>query len=147
MTNPSKERGTRGETRVLRHMYKRLGDERLRRQALSGARDRGDIGGIFAHGWQGVAEVKNLREEPGPKLLRVWMGQAVAERENAGAGFAVLVVLRPGRAVGRAYAYVTIRDLARICLGLESHREDHDERWVCMTLDECCDLIGGEGVE
>lgn len=147
MTNPSKQRGTRFETAVCRHMRARLEDDRIDRAPLSGAHDRGDIWGIRAHGFRGIAECKSHKRVT-PALLAEWRGQTVDERENADADFALLVVREPNLPIGRSRVHVTVGDLCLVAPGISARYDGPaDEAWVSMTLDECCDLIGGPNNE
>lgn len=145
MANPSKDRGTRYETAVVRYMREMTGDDRIERRALHGSKDMGDIYGIAAHGWEGIAECK-AHKEVTPALVTEWREQTVAERENAGAGFGLLVVNVYRAPVWRSIVHVTLRDLARIALPLmvcDGWEERADETWTCMTLFEACMHING----
>lgn len=138
--------GTRFETHVVRRLHEMLGDDRPERLALHGARDHGDIGHIFAHGHEGIAECKWRSGAAKPSQVAAWRGQTLDERENADADFALLVVSVYQAPVGRSLCHVTIRDLTRICLGIEPHgglADLYDESWVVMTLDEACALMRG----
>lgn len=137
--------GTRFETQVVRRLREMLGDDRPERLALHGAHDHGDIGHIFAHGFEGVAECK-CHSRVTPSLVAAWRGQTLDERENSDSDFALLIVSVYRAPVGRSQCHVTIRDLTRICLGVEAHgglAGLYDESWVVMTLDEACALMRG----
>ena len=54
--------GTAWETAVVRYTQAQLGDERIERRALHGARDMGDVHGLFAHGYEGIIECKRDRD-------------------------------------------------------------------------------------
>lgn len=143
MSNPSKERGTRFETAVCRYMRGRLGDERIERRALHGNRDMGDLHGLWAHGWQGIVECKS-HNAYGPSDLLEWRDQTVIERGNADADFALLVVRVPNVPVARSRVHVTIHDLGLLQGPVDCREfQGRDDAWVSMTLDECCELIGG----
>lgn len=137
--------GTRYETQVVRFLREALDDGRPERLALHGSHDHGDIGHIFAHGHEGVAECK-CHSRVTPSLVAAWREQALDERENADADFALLVVSVYRAPVGRSECHVTIRDLARICLGVDAHgplADAYDGSWVVMTLAEACELMRG----
>lgn len=125
----------------MRYLREELGDERPERLALSGAHDKGDIGHIFCHGFEGIAECK-CHERVTRSLVRKWREQTVDERENAGADFALLIVSVYNHGVGESVVHVTVRDLARVILPLsveDGWAGEADERWVTITLEECCD--------
>lgn len=144
MTNYPKARGTRFESDVRRHMVARLGDPRIERRALAGSRDKGDLRGIYAHGWEGIAECKSHKDVT-PGMLAEWRRQSIEERGNADADFVLLIVRRPNRAVGRSDVHVTVGDLCLLVPGVSALVDGAgDDAWVSMTLDECCDLIGGK---
>lgn len=141
----SKAIGTRWETRVRLYMTDALDDHRIERRALHGSSDMGDLAHIFAHGNEGIAECKAVKSW-GPKMLSEWREQTVTERDNSDADFGLLIVKVPNRPTGMAQVHVTVRDLTRICLGIDSHGELadlYDDMWVQMTLDECIAMIGG----
>lgn len=140
----AKKIGTEFETSVCRYMKGELQDLRIERRALHGSKDMGDLFGIYAHGFEGIAECK-AHKQWGPKMLDGWKEQALDERENADADFALLVVKVPNRNVSQSLCYVTIRDLTRICLGVEPSGvcDLYGESWVCMTLEEACAFMRG----
>lgn len=110
MSNPSKAKGTDGETTAVR-WFRLNGFPGADRQPLRGNRDCGDL--ALAPGL--VAEVKTFRLPTGVptgKQLEIWMTQAETERRNARADFCPLIVKRPGtRDVGRWFAYMVLEDL------------------------------------
>lgn len=144
MANPSKERGTRFETAVARYLRAELGDPRIERRALHGARDMGDLHGIRAHGWEGIAECKAHRRMA-PGLVEAWREQALAERGNADADFVLLVVKAWQRSVSQAECHVTLADLARIAgpgrFPAAAAGGHMDDAWVRMDLSEAARLI------
>lgn len=110
---------------------------------MHGSADMGDLAHLFAHGFEGIVECKSYKSWSASDLAR-WQGETAAERENAGADFALLVVRAPNRPIGRALCWCTMRDLARIALPVMVNpgwEGDADERWVCVTLDEAIGLI------
>ena len=142
--NKPKSKGTAYETAVCRYMKGALQDLRIERRALHGAKDMGDLSHIYAHGHEGIAECK-AHKQWGAKMLSEWQDQTIDERDNADADFALLVVKVPNKNVSQSLCYVTIRDLTRICLGIEPSCvcELYGESWVCMTLEEACGLMRG----
>ncbi len=150
MSNPSKTKGTRFETGFVRYARRVTGDDRIRRSALSGSADQGDVHGIFAHGYEGVAECKNVGS-PTRGLVAAFRRQALAERGNADAGFALLVLHRPGAdatgarpGFGTNWVEVTLRDLSRIGMcSYEGSPMDTDDVWVRLSVDDALALIMG----
>ena len=138
--------GTEWETDVVRYTKAQLGDERIERRALHGARDMGDIHGLFAHGYEGIIECKRDRDM-GAAALAEYQRQTLDERENADADFALLVVKHFNHSVGEAFCWVTLRDLARIALPLmvcDGWLDAADETWVCLPLSTACALMRGD---
>lgn len=142
-----RKKGSAYETKFVRYLRDGLEDERPERLALHGAHDHGDVGHIFCHGFEGIAECKSHKQVT-PKLIAEWREQTLAERENADADFALLVADVYGRPMGQSHVHVTIRDLARICLGMRvattpKLSELYDNSWVVMTLDDAIYLMRG----
>lgn len=141
-----KDLGTKWETDVRNYVAEELDDDRIERRALHGAKDMGDIYGLFAHGYEGIIECKRDRDM-GAKALAEYQRQTIDERENADADFALLVVKNFNHSVGEAFCWVTLRDLARIALPVcinDGFMDGADSHWVEMTLAECCAMIRGE---
>lgn len=138
--------GTEWETAVVNYTKAQLGDERIERRALHGARDMGDIHGLFAHGYEGIIECKRDRDM-GASALAEYQRQTTDERENADADFALLVVKNFNHGTGEGFCWVTLRDLARIALPLmvnDGWLGAADETWVCMPLSTACALMRGD---
>ena len=151
MANPSKARGTSWETNVVRYLQAELEDERIERRALHGAADRGDVYGIRAHGYEGIAECKDYSRYTDYDLEQ-WMAQTLAERENAGADFALLVVHRRGKSAkagaksfGQNVVWVTVGDLMRLSGIGDGPGEwaDAEFIWTSMRLEDACALMQG----
>ena len=138
--------GTEWETAVVRYTKSQLGDERIERRALHGARDMGDIHGLFAHGYSGIIECKRDRDM-GAAALAEYQRQTLDERENADADFALLVCKNFNHGTGEAFCWVTLRDLARIALPLmvcDGWLDRADETWVCLPYSTACALMRGD---
>lgn len=147
MANKSKSKGTRFESAVVKYLREGLEDERPERLALHGSKDMGDIGHIYAHGYHGIAECKSHKKVT-PGDIAEWQRQTIDERENSDSDFALLVVNKYNCPMGQSQVHVTIRDLARICLGMRvattpKLSELYDNSWVAMTLDEAIYLMRG----
>lgn len=145
MTNKPKAKGTAYETALVKYLRTRLLDDRIERRALHGNQDLGDIFGIRAHGYEGIAEAK-AHAKVTPALIWEWRGQTLSERDNADADFGLLVIKNPNKPIAQSTVHVTIRDLSRICPLIQLGMRDDwcDDEWVQMTLDEACRHIGGE---
>ena len=113
MTNPRKDAGTRAESSVVRWLHAH-GYPDARRQVLAGSKDKGDLWVTLGV----IAEVKTRNTaaglgQPGEAELAKWMAETEAERVNAKAAHAVLIVKRKGTAdPGRWWAYVPANELA-----------------------------------
>ena len=141
-----KAKGTAWETAVVRYMRAQLDDERIERRALHGSHDMGDIHGLWAHGFSGIVECKAVRAA-GAKALSEWQHQTLDERDNADAGFALLVVKNFNHGTGDALCWLTLRDLSRISLPLrvnDGWMERADETWACLPLSVACALMRGD---
>ena len=145
MSNRSKAKGSSFESQCVSYLRKRLGQEQIERRALHGPKDMGDVYNLRAHGAVGIVECKNVARY-GPADIDRWRGQTVAERENAEADFALLVIHQPGCGKARFGANrcdMQLRDLDAIagdgftCLMGESMRDV----WVTMSVDEMCRII------
>ena len=120
---------------MLAYVKHALDDERPERRVLHGSKDMGDIAHVYAHGHEGIIET-----------MAEFQRQTLDERENADADFALLAVKNFNHSVGEGFCWVTIRDLTRICLGIEGHGELadlYDDVWVCMPLSTACALMRG----
>ena len=119
MTNPSKQKGTVMETAVTNYLRDAFSDTEhtIRRGALHGKNDEGDIHGLTLRGERIVVEVKNRRRLE----LSDWLEQAERERGNADAAYGVVVFHRNGIGLSRM-----------------------GEQGVLMTLETFTRLIGGE---
>lgn len=147
MANKAKSSGTRFESALVKYLRESLEDERPERLALHGSKDFGDIGHVYAHGFEGVIEAKSHKKVT-PGLIEEWRRQTLDERENSDSDFALLVVNKYNSAMGQSQVHVTIRDLARICLGMRvattpNLSELYDGSWVVMSLDEAIYLMRG----
>jgi hypothetical protein len=98
----SKQRGTAGETAVVRWLRVN-GWPGAERRALHGTQDQGDITGCLGLVW----EIKSghKAETAGDALITEWMRQTDVERGNADADFGVLVTKRLGHGPANAGAW------------------------------------------
>lgn len=130
---------------MLAYVKRALDDERPERRVLHGSKDMGDIAHVYAHGHEGIIECKRSKAL-GAATMAEFQRQTLDERDNADADFALLAVKNFNHGTGEGFCWVTIRDLTRICLGLDSHGELadlYDDVWVCMPLSTACALMRG----
>ena len=105
--------GTRFE-RLIADWLRDNVSEFIDRRAKTGNRDKGDLGGIRAHGQEVVAELKDHSRFD----LAGWITQADIERGNADALAGVVIFKRRGTAdPGDQYVLMTVRDLAALLTG------------------------------
>ena len=142
MTNRSKSTGTRFETQCARWLTERLGYP-VERRALHGNRDVGDLAWLVgAGGARGIVECKAVKAVTAANVGE-WRRQTEAERENAGADFAWLVVKTANvglQRFERTRVDVQMRDL--VGMGLVAD-VPHGERWMSMDIETACVLIEG----
>lgn len=117
----SKQKGTAFETTIVRYLSGRLGDERIMRMPLNGAKDRGDIAGIRTLLGERVAvECKNVAR----MNLGGWISEAEVERGNADAKVGVVIHKRAGKGQARdQYVTLTVEDFA-VLLGADREWDD-----------------------
>jgi hypothetical protein len=132
----------------VRYLRKRLGDDRIERRALHGSFDMGDIFNIVAHGRKGIAECKSVKKWAKADL-ESWQAQTIAERGNADADFALLVVHKAGvgpARFGQNHCYLQVRDLAKIAGGdfICLAGDGALDLWVRVTVEDACKMIQGD---
>ena len=110
----AKAAGSKFERDIADHLAKTV-DDRIDRRVKTGAKDRGDIGGVRVHGQKLVLECKNTSRIN----LGTWISEAHAEAGNDDALAGVIVHKRHG--VG-----------------------DPGRQWVTMTVDDLIALMTGE---
>lgn len=104
MTNPSKDKGTRMETRAKRFLRDN-GWPWCDRQPLRGNRDHGDL--TVSRQPLIIAEVKYRDRPVSQQQLADWMDETDKEAANANADLGVLIVARKGVQVGSWHAAMT----------------------------------------
>jgi Holliday junction resolvase len=120
MANPNGRKGATFE-RAVADAFLAAGWEHADRRPKSGARDRGDIGGVsLPASGQVCIEVKNEKAI----RLATYVTEARLEAEHAGARWWAAVVKQRGKGVGEAYV---VRTLAHD-LELLTHVRDLEER-------------------
>lgn len=153
MANPSKDLGTKFESATVAYLRERTGDSRIERRAMHGNRDMGDVYGIRAHGYEGIAECKRVERMTADRLDK-FKRQAVDERYNADADFVLLIVWRKGKgyqakggkapaSFGENVCWITVEDLLKVS-GATGHIDmatEAAETWVSAPLKDIVDMI------
>ena len=109
----SKQKGTAFETLIVNELQQHLGPEICRR-ATTGAKDRGDVHGLYIRGLRTVAELKNTKAA---QLGSHW-NEVEVERGNDDADVGILIHKRHGK--GQAldqWVTLTVRELITIITG------------------------------
>ena len=109
----SKQKGTAFETLIVNELQQHLGPEVCRR-ATTGAKDRGDVHGLYIRGLRTVAELKNHAS----MNLAGWVDEAELERGHDDAAVGLVIHKRRGK--GHAldqYVTLPLRDLLTIITG------------------------------
>lgn len=140
MTNRSKSIGTRFESQCARWLTERLGYT-VERRALHGNRDVGDLAWLIGKGSaRGIVECKAVKAITAANVAE-WRRQTIAERDNAGARFAWLVIKTTNvgmQRFERTRVDVQLRDLAAMGCFLVKAGDNH---WVSMNLETACSLL------
>lgn len=109
----AKSAGTRFERQIADYLAEHV-DDRIDRRAKTGSKDRGDIGGVRAHGKRVVIECKNTSR---PNLAG-WINEAHTEAGNDDALVGVIAHKRHGVGdPGRQWVTMTVADLASLITG------------------------------
>jgi hypothetical protein len=115
----SNSKGTAFETLIARGLADALDDDRIERRARTGAKDRGDVGGVRLHGQRVVIECKN---EATGKVLKLpeWVKEAQEEAGNDDALVGVVAHKRSGTTDPmRQWVTCTVADLVSILTGVK----------------------------
>lgn len=112
----AKGAGTRHESSIAHYLAAQLDDDRIERRAKTGAKDRGDIGGIRATG--GGRVVIECKDYGGRLQVGPWLGEAETERGHDGAIAGVVVAKRRGITdPGAQIVLMTMRDFVALLTG------------------------------
>ncbi|AEL19714.1 holliday junction resolvase [Mycobacterium phage AlleyCat] len=111
----AKAAGAKFERDVADYLAARV-DDRIDRRVKTGAKDRGDIGGVRLHGQRVVLECKNVATMSLPQ----WTREAQIEAGNDDALVGVVVHKRHGTGdVGKQWVSMTLDDLVAILTGVK----------------------------
>lgn len=109
----AKSAGTRFERQIADYLADHL-DDRIDRRAKTGSKDRGDIGGVRAHGQRVVVECKNTSR----LNIAGWIDEAHTEAGNDDALVGVIAHKRHGVAdPSRQWITMTVADLVSLITG------------------------------
>lgn len=111
----AKAAGTRFESLVAEFLSFRLADDRIERRSRSGAKDRGDIGGVRTmRGQRVVIECKDTARDN----LPAWIREAEIERGNDDAAIGVVAHKKNGTGnPADQYVSMTLETFARLLEG------------------------------
>lgn len=109
----AKAAGSKFERDIADYLAK-LVDDRIDRRVKTGAKDRGDIGGVRVHGQRLVLECKNTTRIN----LGTWITEAHTEAGNDDALTGVIVHKRHGKGKpGDQWVTMTVNDLIALITG------------------------------
>ncbi len=110
----AKAAGARFERAVADYLAEHV-DDRIDRRVKTGAKDRGDVGGLRHMGARVVVECKDYGGRLAPGL---WIGETDVERRNDDAAVGLVVAKRRGTTdPGDQYVLMTLRDLVALLTG------------------------------
>ncbi|AEN79904.1 holliday junction resolvase [Mycobacterium phage Phrann] len=121
----AKAAGAWFERTIADYLAAALEDDRIDKRAKTGARDKGDILGVRAHGQRVVIECKNTARLALPE----WTNEAHTEANNDDALVGVVIHKRHGVAApGRQWVAMTVDDLLALISGSRhGHRTEVTE--------------------
>lgn len=118
----ARQAGAKFERQVADALAFHLDDDRIDRRPKTGAKDRGDIGGVRLHGQRIVLECKNTSRIN----LAGWTAEAEVERGNDDALAGLVVHKRVGKGDPLdQYVTCTLRELIAMLAG---HRVQESDR-------------------
>jgi hypothetical protein len=96
-------------------------DDRIDRRVKSGAKDRGDIGGLRVHGHRVVVECKNVTKP----AISAWLAEAEVERGNDDALVGIVAAKRHGKGHPEdQLVHMTLGTLVALLTGSRDHLRD-----------------------
>lgn len=115
----AKKAGSGTERKVADRIAEVLGDDRIDRAPKRGSKDRGDVGGVRAHGQRVVVECKDLG---GRIEAAAFVGEVEVEVLNDGALAGFAVVKRRGTTdPGKYYVLTTLDEQLALMTGSRAH--------------------------
>ena len=109
----ARQAGSRFEREIADYLAEHV-DDRIDRRTLTGARDKGDIGGLRHMGQRVVIECKNTSRIN----LGTWINEAHTAMGNDDAGVAVVIHKRHGKGQpGDQWVTTTLDDLIALITG------------------------------
>ena len=115
----AKAAGSRFERAIADHLASLI-DDRIDRRVKTGAKDRGDIGGLRAHGKRVVIEAKDYG---GRVLVGPWLNEAEVERGNDDALAGLVIAKRRGTAdPNEQIVLMAVCDLVALLTGERTDR-------------------------
>lgn len=149
--------GTRFESGFVKYASRKARRGNIRRAALGGSKDVGDVHGLEIAGLNGIAELKNVKKLSS-SLIDGFRYQTVAETLNAGADWGILVLHMSGcdqtgnnPSFGRNEVQIRLRDLTRIERelwlfdgGPTAEPHAYEDIWVSMDVDSFMDFYNTE---
>lgn len=134
MSNPSKAKGTRAETKVSKYFTANgLPSER---KALAGSEDQGDLRMTLPSGTEVTVEVKagkQTRNYPRSKL-EGWQYETLVESSNSKCN-AILVIVQYGRRFVDSEVWIPNLQW--------THADDIRQGWTMMYIDDFVRRMGG----
>ena len=98
-------------------------DDRIDRRVKTGAKDRGDVGGVRIHGKRVVLECKNTAKTN----LAGWAAETETERGNDDALAGVIIHKRHGKAdPAEQWVTMTLADFAALLTGDRNHIDQEE---------------------
>jgi len=115
----AKQAGSSFERLIADFLKSALGNEFIDRKVKSGAADRGDIGGVRAHGHRVVVECKDYA---GRVKVSEWLKEADVERGNDDALAGIVIAKKRGAAdPNDQIVLMDVRNLVSLLTGVFPH--------------------------
>lgn len=116
MTAYHRQKGSTFERTIADYLAAEV-DDRIDRRVKTGAKDRGDIGGVRLHGQRVVIECKNVKTMALPQ----WTREAQIEAGNDDALVGIVVHKRHGKTKpAEQWVSMTVADLVAILTGQQN---------------------------
>lgn len=130
MANPSKAKGTRAETKVVRYLVDH--GIHAERKALAGSTDKGDLRMLLKDGTEVTLEVKAGKQTSNysRSMMSEWREQTLVESINSGCP-AMLVIVRYRRAFADTEVW------------MPNNQWGGQPGWTMVYLDDFVRKIGG----